>query len=183
MDEFQLNKRYKRIAKKNIDLIAVIATNDYQDEHFELYQRYINQRHTDGDMYPAKQAQYSDFLCQENEFSFRIELRERDSKRLVAVAVIDQLMDGLSAIYTFFDPDEDKRSLGVQCILTQINLTKRMGLPYLYLGYFVPKCQKMNYKQQYQPLQYLVEESWQNTPPSDEWIFKPRIKLKTQPIK
>lgn len=174
VEYFDFNRRFRKIARKNTDLQAVIATNEYTDEHFELYQRYINERHKDGDMYPANQKQYADFLCREQDFSFRIELRERDSKKLVSVAVVDQLLDGLSAIYTFFDPHQDKRSLGVQSVLTQINLAKRMGLPYLYLGYYVPNCRKMDYKQHYQPLEYLVDEIWQKEPPSNEWVFSPR---------
>jgi leucyl-tRNA---protein transferase len=177
INEFQPSRSQKRIARKNIDLKAIVVDNEFSEEHWLLYQDYINTRHKDGDMYPADLQQYKDFLCRENDFSFRIELRQKSDNKLLSVAIIDQLLDGLSAIYTFFDPNEAKRSLGVQSILTQYNLAKQMDLPWLYLGYFVPNCRKMDYKQQYQPLQYLCDEEWQDEAPDDEWVFQPRPDL------
>ncbi len=89
-----------------------------------------------------------------------VEFRDPTGK-LVAVAAIDQLKDGLSAIYTFFDPEEKNRSLGVFAILWQLQQATLMHLPYVYLGYWIKACKKMNYKQDYQPLEILNQQTWQ----------------------
>ncbi|MBW8306944.1 MAG: arginyltransferase, partial [Thiobacillus sp.] len=85
----------------------------------------------------------------------------RDGDALVMVSVIDQVADGLSAVYTFFDPAREQDSLGVYGVLWQIELAKRLELPYLYLGYWIAESRKMAYKKQYPPLQGLVDERWQ----------------------
>jgi arginine-tRNA-protein transferase len=83
-----------------------------------------------------------------------------DGPTLVALAVTDQLDDGLSAIYTFFDPALDERSLGVYAVLSQIAECRRRGLPYLYLGYWIRDCAKMRYKTDYRPVELLVNNRW-----------------------
>ena len=88
----------------------------------------------------------------------------RDGERLVACAVTDVTPIGLSAVYTFFDPDMANRSLGVFCILQQIEWAKRLPVPHLYLGYWLDGHAKMGYKQQYQPLELLHEGRWQRSP-------------------
>jgi leucyl-tRNA---protein transferase len=85
----------------------------------------------------------------------------RDGETLVMVAVVDQIDDGISAVYTFFDPARDRDSLGVYGVLWQIELAKRLELPYLYLGYWIGESRKMAYKQQYPPLEGLIDGRWQ----------------------
>lgn len=158
VEQFKPNRSQSRCLKKNasveVSVIDSIATN----EHFDLYQRYINARHSDGDMYPANRDQYEEFLSSEWGVTSYIEFR--DQGRLIAVAVSDKLEKGLSAIYTFYAPEEPHRGLGTLGVLRQIELCKELGLPYLYLGYWVKECKKMNYKTMYRPLQLLIQQSW-----------------------
>jgi len=159
IDEFHLKKKYKRVNKNNSDIVKTIHSSKYRPEDYQLFERYIEERHADGDMYPATKTGYEDFLATKNDYTFHIRMTLNDE--LVAVAVTDRLKSGLSAIYTYFSPELDKRSLGVFSILSQIELCKQWGLPYLYLGYWVPGCQKMQYKTQYQPTELLIEGQWQ----------------------
>lgn len=88
----------------------------------------------------------------------------RASSRLLAVAVVDHLEDGLSAVYTYFDPDERRRSLGRLAILKQVELARALQLRWLYLGYWIEDCQKMSYKTEYQPLEYFRGGEWRRDP-------------------
>ncbi len=128
------------------------------DEFFDLYDRYINARHADGDMYPASVDQFESFLVngrpEASFYSFR------DGEKLLAVTVADELDDGLSAIYTFFDPLETKRAPGVFAILALIQEADNLGLDYLYLGYWIKQCQKMSYKMDYKPIELYVNNDW-----------------------
>jgi leucyl-tRNA---protein transferase len=156
--EFAPKRGQRRIWQRNQDL-RVTSTDDINDdEAFDLYHRYISLRHADGDMYPPDREQYEAFLngvwdCTRN-------FRFYNKGSLVAVAVVDKLEDGLSAIYTFFDPDADKRSLGAYAILWEVEQARAMGLEYLYLGYWIRNCQKMAYKSDYRPLQVYLNSRW-----------------------
>jgi len=137
-----------------MNIVSSIKT----DEHYALYERYICLRHSDGDMFPPSREQYDDFLS--SEWGVTRYLEFRLSGRLIAVAVSDRLDQGLSAIYTFFDPDEEARSLGVLAVMRQIDLARSLGLPYVYLGYWIKECEKMRYKNQYRPLQAYINNTW-----------------------
>jgi len=152
--EFVPNRQQKRNLKHNADLTLHIAKPRFTEEYYHLYSRYIEYRHADGDMYPATPEQFSNFLLCELPFARFYEFRL--GERLLAVAVTDELPRGLTAVYTFYDPDEEKRSLGRFAILSQINQCKRLGLPALYLGYSISQCRKMNYKTEYQPVQMML---------------------------
>ena len=130
----------------------------FSEENFDLYQRYIEQRHADGDMYPPSRDQFSTFLVRDLAFSRFYEFRL--DGRLMAVAVTDVLPNGLSAVYTFYDPDEERRSLGRYGILWQIAEARRLGLDALYLGYWIKNCKKMNYKTEYRPIELLINQRW-----------------------
>ncbi|HEY7883398.1 MAG TPA: arginyltransferase [Cellvibrionaceae bacterium] len=156
--QFRPNRSQKRCINRNSDLDIRFADQITSDEHYRLYAHYINTRHRDGDMYPPSRSQYEGFLSQAWSLTRYIEYR-RD-ERLVAVAVCDLLDDGLSAVYTFFDSHQDKRSLGVFAILSQIAKARELGLDYVYLGYWIRQCQKMAYKTQYRPLELLVNKRW-----------------------
>lgn len=158
VQKFIPNRQQRRVWKKNsdVDMYAVKAIDS--DEHYKLYERYIRERHADGDMFPPSPEQFQSFLLSANGFTQFIELRIKE--RLVAVAVIDQLDDGLSAVYTFFDPDLEQRSLGVLAVLWQIERCRQLGVPYLYLGYWIKSCRKMSYKLHYRPVELLVGQRW-----------------------
>ncbi len=113
-------------------------------------------------MYPANADQFKSFLVDgRDEASFVL---MRTPEKLLGVIVVDQLDDGLSAIYTFFDPDDEDRSPGVYAILMLIEEARRRGLNYLYLGYWIKECQKMSYKLDYKPMELYINNHWVNMP-------------------
>lgn len=160
---FQPNRIQRRIWLKNQDLTVFPAYSDFKQEHFELYNRYLDARHKGGGMDNPTPYSYMHFLTCYWAYTVFYEFRLQD--KLVAVAVVDILNDGLSAIYTFFDPDYDKRSLGVYAILWEIAESQRLGLEWLYLGYWIKDSQKMSYKTNYFPLEYYYKKNWQTTQP------------------
>ncbi|MCZ4336548.1 arginyltransferase [Shewanella colwelliana] len=156
--QFQPSRRQKRNLKNNRDIsFAIVAQST--PEQYQLYEQYINQRHYDGPMYPASKEQYEQFIQCSWHQPLLIELREQG--RLIGVAVTDLLPNSLSAIYSFFAPNEDKRSLGSLMILLQCRLAKLMEKDYLYLGYQIDDSRKMNYKKSYQPNEILTSKGWQ----------------------
>jgi arginine-tRNA-protein transferase len=155
---FEPNRTQRRIWKRNKQLTCEMTEARLTEEIYELYRRYIEARHQDGDMYPTSPEQFEDFLV--NSRANTRFLEYRDDGRLVAVAVTDVLDNGYSAVYTFFDPENSKASFGVYTILSQIHQARRAGLDYLYLGYWIKACQKMNYKVNYRPVELLVNERW-----------------------
>ncbi len=158
VDRFRFTRNQKRVLKINSDLTCQPEKATFTQEHYELYERYICARHPDGDMYPPSEEQYRSFLT-----SSRFDTRfyaYRHQHQLVAVSVIDPLPNGLSAIYTFFDPDLPRRSLGRYAILQAILHTRSEGGEHLYLGYWVRGCQKMDYKILYTPIQILHKGRW-----------------------
>lgn len=156
--DFRPNRRMRRIANRNSDLSVRLVKDIDRDEHFTLYERYVNCRHIDGDMYPATRAQYDSFLSSEWDVTQFVEYRLDGI--LIGAAVTDLLDDGLAAIYTYFDPEQEQRSLGVYSILAQIELCKEMQLPFVYLGYWIKACKKMSYKIEYRPAQVRIDERW-----------------------
>jgi leucyl-tRNA---protein transferase len=157
---FQASRSQKRCLRVNQDIQVVLAEHIDTQEHYQLYANYIAARHSDGDMFPPSKEQYRDFLSAEWGVTRFLEFRLDD--KLLGVAVSDQLDQGLSAIYTFFDPDVDDRSLGVFAVLHQIQRAADLGLTYLYLGYWINDCVKMRYKTQYRPLEILLDGQWQS---------------------
>ncbi len=158
VEEFVPKRRHRRVLRKNEDLLVRIDEATFSRRHYHLYERYISLRHADGDMYPASEDQYRSFLL--SPWSNSLFVSTYAGERLLSVAVTDRQPQGLSAIYTFFEPGETERSLGVYSILQQIELCREWGLPYLYLGYWVKDCDKMNYKTQYRPTELFINNRW-----------------------
>jgi len=158
VSEFQPTRAQKRCLKRNANVTMTALRNIATEEHYELYARYIDHRHSDGDMFPPSREQYEDFLSSEWGVTRYLEFRENG--KLLGVAVSDELDQGLSAIYTFFEPAESDRSLGVLAVLRQIELAEKLRLPYVYLGYWIRECAKMRYKTQYRPLQMFINSQW-----------------------
>jgi arginyl-tRNA--protein-N-Asp/Glu arginylyltransferase len=154
----QLNRQQRRILKRNADLIVTDVRPTFTEEYYSLYASYIEQRHADGDMYPPSRDQFHTFLVRDLPFSRFYEFRLEG--RLLALAVTDVLPNGLSAVYTFYDPNEERRSLGRFAILWQVGEAARLGLKAIYLGYWIKNCRKMNYKTEYRPIELLVNQRW-----------------------
>ncbi|MFT4719675.1 MAG: arginyl-tRNA--protein-N-Asp/Glu arginylyltransferase [Candidatus Azotimanducaceae bacterium] len=162
VNDHQMNRRQKRIWRKNLDLDVTVKAPSLTNEYFELFERYIRVRHSDGDMFPADREQFQSFLV-----NGRVEARFvefRLAGRLIAVAVMDILDSALSAIYTFFEPEENQRSLGTHAILWQLEESRRAMKSWLYLGYWIDECQKMNYKNEYTPQERYIDNCWQRHP-------------------
>jgi arginyl-tRNA--protein-N-Asp/Glu arginylyltransferase len=147
----------RKALNRNIDLTSKIMPT-LSEQAYDLYERYINIRHRDGDMFPPSREQFNSFLASGNAATEYLHFY--DDGVLVAVAVTDVLDDGLSAIYTFYDPELSRRSLGVYGILWQIKYAKSLNLPYVYLGYWIRDCQKMAYKSDYRPIELLINSRW-----------------------
>lgn len=157
--DFAPDRSQKRTWRRNQELVASRLPLNFIPDHYQLYRRYQAARHSGGGMDQDSSEQYSQFLLQSQASSFLVEFRERGQVRMVSL--VDQISDGLSAVYTFFDPDYPQASYGVYNVLWQIDLCLQLGLPYLYLGYWIAQCQKMAYKTRYQPTQGLLDGRWQ----------------------
>lgn len=158
VNDFEPSRKQRRVLKRNQDLTVRELPATYNDEHYELYAKYITHKHADGDMYPPTPDQYESFLLSEWGNTVFYEFRCRE--KLLAVAVSDIMVNGVSAVYTYYDIEETKRSLGVMGVLWQIQEAKRLQLPSVYLGYWIKECQKMNYKTEYRPLEMFVNNHW-----------------------
>lgn len=157
--EFIPTKSQKRILRLNTNIEISVQEKPDADIYFDLYKSYILERHQDGDMCPPDREQFDNFICAAPGCTRFLEFRS-NSNKLLMVAVCDFLPYGLSAIYSFFDPQEEQRSLGSYAILAQINIAKKMGLPYLFLGYWIEESPKMNYKSRFKPCEVLENGDW-----------------------
>lgn len=158
VDKFVPSRKQKRVLRRNQDLEVHRVPAHFNPEHYHLYERYISARHRDGDMFPPSAEQFSSFLLSDWGNTYFYEFRLQGE--LLAVAVCDEMQNGLSAVYTFYAPEENDRSLGVHAILWQIQEARARGLPALYLGYWIKECQKMNYKTDYKPLEMFLNNQW-----------------------
>jgi arginyl-tRNA--protein-N-Asp/Glu arginylyltransferase len=159
VQRFKPNRTQRRVLQRNQNLKVRLIELSFREEHFALYQRYQQSRHAGGGMDQDNREQYESFLLKSNVSSFLAEFIEDGVVRMVSL--IDQLNDGISSVYTFFDPDLPTRSLGVYNVMWQVGLAKQLGLPYVYLGYWIKDCRKMAYKTQYQPIEGRVHGVWQ----------------------
>ncbi len=156
---FHPNRSQRRCQQRNADLSIHARPAGYDDEAFALYRRYIASRHAGGGMDDPQAEQYLAFLTSPWAETLFVEYRWQDT--LLAVSVLDVLQQGLSAVYTFFDPAQSARSLGRLAVLWAIEECRRRGLGWLYLGYWIADCRKMQYKQEYRPLELLRGGHWQ----------------------
>ncbi|HET7371354.1 MAG TPA: arginyltransferase, partial [Gammaproteobacteria bacterium] len=159
VDNFRPNRSQRRTLKRNTDLSIRTLAPHFDDEHYALFRRYIESRHRDGGMEDTSRDAYMSFL--DGGWTDTLFYEFRAGRRLLAVAVADRLADGLSAVYTFFDPDEADRGLGNYAILTEIDAARRGGLSWLYLGYWVGDSEKMHYKNRFRPHEILTADGWQ----------------------
>lgn len=158
VDEFKPRRSQKRNIRKNHDIDINVQPACFKHEHFDLFCKYINQRHSGGGMDNPTPDSYSDFLMADWINTFFIEFFIQG--KLVAIAVTDQLDDSLSAVYTFFDPCFAQRGPGIFAILYQIEMARKTGRKWLYLGYWIKNCQKMHYKNSFKPLEYFTKGRW-----------------------
>ena len=158
-DEFQPSSSQRRVLKSNLDMIAEEKETRATSEQYELFSRYQESRHTGGDMATMDFYDYQALVEETPVDSTLIEFRTSEGI-LVAGCLADIMADGISAVYSFFDPKMRQRSLGTYMILWLIGRAKQLGLPYAYLGYWIGGNQKMAYKDKFRPLEYYAGESW-----------------------
>ena len=157
--DFQPDRTLRKNAKLNADLETFIVPPRATAEQFQLFQRYQRVRHGDGDMatmgYYDYRAMVEDTPIQTGIVEFR-----DTHEGLIGACLIDHLADGLSAVYSYFAPGLEKRSLGTYAVLWMIEHARQLGLPYVYLGYWVPESRKMAYKSRFKPCEVLVQGNW-----------------------
>jgi arginine-tRNA-protein transferase len=159
----------RRIAERNADVVGELRSADPSSEQYSVFRAYLDTRHRDGGMADMTVLDYAMMVEDSHVDTRLIEYRTRgpDSSingrgtgRLLAVALTDVLSDGLSMVYSFFDPDAGMRSLGTLMILDHIERARAMGLAYVYLGYWVPGSRKMDYKGRFLPQERLTPSGW-----------------------
>ena len=151
VNHFTHTRSQRRTLKYNQDITLKLRPADYCEEHFSLYRRYQAMRHRGDSMDDPDPEKYRQFLTRSDVETFITEFRV--GRRLLAVSVTDHIASGLSAVYTFFEPDEKRRTLGTYAILQQLELAKRIEYEWLYLGYWIKTCEKMSYKSRFRPLE------------------------------
>ncbi|GJL80727.1 MAG: putative arginyl-tRNA--protein transferase [marine bacterium B5-7] len=149
--KFRPNRSQRRTQRRNEHLEVSFSKAEYSHEHFELYLRYQSSRHRGDSMDDPDPDKYRRFLVDSAVDTSFIEIREVG--QLLALAIVDSVDNGLSAIYTFYDPDKSPQSLGTFAILKEIEMARILGLDYLYLGYWIADSPKMSYKSRFRPLE------------------------------
>jgi arginyl-tRNA--protein-N-Asp/Glu arginylyltransferase len=163
-EAYQPSRAQRRAWKRHEGLTAQLLDLRYSPEHYGLYLRYQSRRHSGGGMDQDSREQYRHFLLQSNVDSNLVEFRENGILRIVSI--VDRLQDGLSSVYTFFDPTIEGASYGTYNVMWQVELCRKLGLPYLYLGYWIGQSRKMAYKINFRPMEGLIDDRWQTLPPA-----------------
>lgn len=160
VNEFKPTSNMRRVADKNTDIMSQMVDAKPNSEQYSLFRCYVDERHGDGGMVNMTVLDYA-MMVEDSHVDTRItEYRKELNGQLVGACITDVLSDGLSMVYSFFEPDETSRSLGTYMILNHIQRVKSMGLPYLYLGYWVEGSPKMAYKARFLPQERLMREGW-----------------------
>jgi len=158
VNRFHSNRSQRRNWRENQGLRHTPTSAVLRDEQFELYRRYLAGRHPGSEMSNPIPADYIGFLTSPGIRTVFHEFRQDD--QLLAIAVADHTPNGLSAVYSFFDPDYEQRGLGTYMILWLIQHARNMGLPWVYLGYWVRECRKMSYKIRFMPCEGYIDNEW-----------------------
>lgn len=171
--DFQPNRTMRKVLAANKDLVGNLVASEPSAEQFALFRRYIDHRHQTGGMSEMSALDYA-IMVEDTHVNTRlIEYRHRvpgegigdkPKGELIAVALTDLMSDGLSMVYSFFNPEMDRRSLGTFMILDHIARTQQLGLPHVYLGYWVKGSAKMHYKTRFQPQEHLTPRGWELFP-------------------
>ncbi len=166
--QFKPKRSQRRNWKRNRDLRVQISTSGFKPEYTELYLKYIHSRHAGGGMDEDTPASFASFIL--TSWCETVLLEFWQDELLLGVAATDRLAQGLSAVYTFFDPEQGaERGLGVYALLWQLDWAKKLGLSYVYPGYWIAESPKMNYKVRFRPISGYIDDRWVELP---EWPGK-----------
>lgn len=161
VSRFALTRSHKRTLKRNDTLERRVTSPWATEEQYDLFRRYLDVRHSDGGMADMDVFEFAAMIEETPIRSRVIEYLDRDSGKLIATCLTDMLDDGLSMVYSFYEPDLHKNSLGKWMILDHIDIARTAGLPYVYLGYWVPGSDKMGYKAEFNALEIYRRGEWQ----------------------
>ena len=159
VNKFKKSKAWRRCINRNIDLNVTVVGAKVSEEQFSLFQQYMNKRHEDGEMSKMSRRDYAAMVLDSPVDTVMVEFRDRQS-RLIACCLMDRLAGGLSAVYSFFNPEEVRRSLGTYVILWMIEEAKRLDLTHVYLGFWVAGSPKMDYKVRFRTLEAFGIDGW-----------------------
>ena len=158
-NNFQASRSQKRIMTKNMDISVEIVTTPNYCEYFDLYSQYIIYKHPESEIMHAAEDTFDNFLYCNWAETFAVEFR-LPSNELICVAICDPLIQGWSAVYTFYSVKYLQRSLGIFSILKQVEILHQQNLKYLYLGFWIKDCDKMNYKSKFKPCEGFKQDQW-----------------------
>jgi leucyl-tRNA---protein transferase len=164
VQDFMLSKNFKRVLRRNSDLVSEVVRARATSEHYSLFRGYIDTRHSEGGMADMSvldfAAMVDDTVADSRIVEYRFDERCENAGEMACAVLMDILGDGISMIYSFYEPSYEARSLGTLMVLDAIARAQRMGLPYVYLGYFVKGSRKMEYKARFTPQQRLTADGW-----------------------
>ncbi|NOC44380.1 arginyltransferase [Ruegeria sp. HKCCD7559] len=179
---FRRTKSQKRAVKRNGYLQRRATSPWATDEQYELFRRYLDTRHADGGMADMDVFEFAAMIEETPIRSRVVEYADPETGDLIAVSLTDVLDDGLSMVYSFYDPNQPQNSLGTYMILDHIEIAREAGLPYIYLGYWVPGSPKMGYKAKFSGLEAYIQGEWQKITDTDTFCASSRHPLSTAPI-
>lgn len=156
--DFAPSKSQRRVLRRNEDITMHVGEPDLTAEKHDVYKRYLRAQHASSPQGEDRESM-RDFLYSSCVATVEVEYRDADEK-LLGVSICDVSKRSISSVYHYFDPDEPKRSLGVFSVLKEIELCRRKKIPYYYLGYWIQGCKAMEYKNQYNPHELLIDGEW-----------------------
>lgn len=167
--DFTPTKSQRRALRRNSGLTRKATSPWATEEQFDLFRRYLDSRHADGGMADMDVFEFA-AMIEETQIRTRVvEYADAETGDLVAVCLTDILEDGVSMVYSFYEPDREKHSLGTYIILDHIQIAQEAGLPFVYLGYWVPGSPKMGYKSKFSGLELYVGGQWEKMRPAEEY--------------
>ena len=171
-EDFRPSRNMRRVAVRNADIVGDMRALVPTSEQYSVFRAYLDSRHRDGGMADMTVLDYAMMVEDSIIDTFVTEYRAKprphspvggDKQPLMAVALCDRLSDGISMVYSFYEPEAARRGLGTYMILDHIDYARRLGVPYLYLGYWIQGSPKMNYKKRFQPQEQLTGNGWVRT--------------------
>ncbi len=158
---FKFTRSQRRVLNKNTDMVRKATSPWATEDQYDLFRTYLDARHADGGMADMDVFEFAAMVEETPIRSRVVEYTQAETNALMAVSLTDVLEDGVSMVYSFYQPDLSKRSVGTYLILDHVRIAQDAGLPYVYLGYWVPGSEKMGYKGRFSGLEVFMGNRWQ----------------------